>query len=359
MDIRIEKIDADLAKSFSGFILPIVLADEDFSLFSFYGAIYDEKLCGILVCDIKEFEPEILSIGVSTDYQGKGIAKALLDYAIRDIVDAFEPGVLAEIPNYITARVVEKAGMIGKMEHILTDAGFSAVLEGGFYEVDISSLKNNEYVQNPRAIDKINAPGSKMSYLPLKDVPRSMVNAFSNSLIENDIFPGIDAYSLDEDLTIFGIKDNAIQLCILFLKENGGVVQNNFLYQVNDEDISRSSLLFLMSASATEALKKFPDDIKLSFWISDEVTRKLIDRIFPEAVLMEEAKTYEYSFSDVIEANDKRFTDDIEFNPISNDTLICRDCKYCMEGMIIECEKYYQKPDTVFDDGKCAMFEAK
>ncbi len=358
MDFRIEKIDADLATSFTDFILPAIRNDPDFDKYSFYGAISNDVLCGILVMDIREFDPEILSIGVSDNYENYGIAKALLSYALSDIFRYFDITEMEDQPNQVSARVVANAGGLGKMDYLLTNAGFEPVSRGEFCQITIKNLKENKYLQNPKVISKINKPGSKTRFLSLKDTPGNMINVFSNMLVQNDLFPGIETGDLDEDLTVFGIKDDEICLCILFLKENNGVVQNNFLYQMKTEGMGNIELLHLLSKSATCAINKFDDDVALNFWIADDIdiTRKMLDQFFPEAVCTQESVTYELPFSKLKALRDRRFTDDMELHALSNEDTVCAKCKYCMADSVMECEKYLQKPDAIFEGGECELF---
>ena len=357
MNFRIEKIDRDLASSFSEFILPAVLKDEDFDLFTFYGAISGNTLCGILVSDIREFDPEILSFGVSPEYENNGIAKGLLSHALYDLFSYFDRDAVEGIPNQVSARVVEKAGKLGKMDHILSGFGFEPVDKGEFCEISIKDIKTNEYVQHPKILKKLNKPGRKTRYLSLKDMPHAPIHAFSNKLIEQNLFPGIAIEDLDEDLTIFGMRDNEISLCILFLKENQGVVQNNFLYQMKMDGMGAIELLYLMSMSATCAINKFPEDTRLSFWLNTDITRKIMEYMFPEAVCAEEAISYELPFTTLQKRRESKFTDDLAFNLLTSENSICAKCKHCMADKVMECEKYYQKPDSVFEGSECELYE--
>ncbi len=44
--------------------------------------VSDDKIAAILVCDPLEFEPEFLSLVVSPEFEGQGIAGGLLDFGI-------------------------------------------------------------------------------------------------------------------------------------------------------------------------------------------------------------------------------------------------------------------------------------
>ncbi len=352
MNLRIERIDKDLVSSFSDFILPAVLTNPDYDKFSFYGAISENTLCGLLVCDIKEFAPEILSIGVSPKYVNQGVAKALLSYALKDLFYYFDRDSVDEVPNFVAARVLEKASLPGPMDHILTGFGFEPVSKGEFCEITVRDLNNNKYLQNAKIPKSI-------TYLSLKDTPHSMIRAFNDELIKTDQFPGIEIDVLEEDLTVFGIKDDKIIRCILFLKEKQGVIQNIFLYQMPSEGIESAELMHLLSTSAAAAIRKFPNDTRLNFWIDNDTTRKLLDHMFPEAICEQKATFYELPFTTLKALTESRINEDLEFTMLANENILCADCKYCMADEVMECKKFYQKPDAVFEGGECKLYEKK
>ena len=358
MNIRVQKIDTDLARAFSSFILPAVSADPDFEEFTFYAAITGDTLCGILVSDLKEFEPEILSIGVSKDYENNGIAKKLLSYALTDIFSLYDVEELDNVPNQVTARVVAQAGKLDKMDHILKNAGFQMVEKGQFCETSVKAVKGNRYLQNPTVLSKLNKDSNNLRFRSLKDIPHSLIYAFSNKLLAQDEFPGIEIDDLDEDLSVFGIQGREITMCILFLKENGGILQNNFLYKEDAKGMGNTVLLYMASYCANVAIKKFSEDVLLNFWITTDTTRKMIDQIFPDAVCTQEAAFYELPFYELLYRHDSKFTADIEFSEISNENLACKNCRHCMENMVSECAKYAQKPGPVLEGRECEMFEA-
>jgi len=358
MNIRIQQINTDLARAFSGFILPSVSADPEFDAFTFYAAISENTLCGILVGNPREYDPEILSIGVSKDFENTGIAKRLLNYALTDIFSRYNPEEMEEVPNQVSARVVEQAGKLDKLDHILTNAGFEIVEKGQFCETSIKAVKDNKYLQNPKVLSRLNKDSDKLRFRSLKDVPHPLIYAFSNKLLEQEEFPGIAIDDLDEDLSVFGIRGREITMCILFLKENGGILQNNFLYQEDTEGMGNAELLYMASVSANAAIKKFSDDIKLNFWISTNSTRKLISYIFPDAVCTQESASYELPFYELLYRHDSKFMGDLELNEITNENLACANCRHCMENLITECGKYAQKPDPVLEGGDCKLFEA-
>lgn len=45
------------------------------------------------------------------------------------------------------------------------------------------------------------------------------------------------------------------------------------------------------------------------------------------------------------------------FNFIRNSTLICKDCKYKIDGVVRECNVYERKPAVIFSSGACPYYE--
>lgn len=64
-----------------------------------------------------------------------------------------------------------------------------------------------------------------------------------------------------------------------------------------------------------------------------------------------------------ISAIDKKFQKDkLKFDLITNDDLVCKDCRNRFKDEVIpgntsKCTKYKIKPDEVLDGGKCIKYE--
>ncbi len=123
MNIRFEAIGPGDAQINKEFIFPWVVNSKDFEDYFFYAAIADDKLAGILVADPRVYEPEILNIGISKEFEGQGIGTALLEYAIYDMLENYDEEVdkentfIAQVygePEKIKAirRVFEKADLM-------------------------------------------------------------------------------------------------------------------------------------------------------------------------------------------------------------------------------------------------------
>ena len=356
MNIRFEAIGPGDAQINKEFIFPWVVNSKDFEDYFFYAAIADDKLAGILVADPRVYEPEILSIGISKEFEGQGIGTALLEYAIYDMLENYDEEVDKE--NTFIAQVYGEPERIKAVKKVFENNGFNAYEEGMFYETAVSKLKDHPHIQTPSVLKRLCSEEGLEAFRSLKNTDKKLINAFGNYLVENEIFSGINIDELDEDITFFGIKDGEIAACILFAKESGGIVQNCFLFNREESTSSSKNLLYLFSASAKAIQEKFPEDTKLNFYIGNKNTKGLVEKLFPDAKPKEAAIRFELPFANLFTDSDNRFTDDIEFNPIDNESLVCKNCKYCTAS-IISCEKYLQKPDAVLDGEECKLFSSK
>ena len=352
MGIRFEVISGRDALLNPGFILPQVASSREFDTYVCYAAIANERLAGVLVCDPVRFEPEILSIAVSPEFQGRGIATALLEYAIYDIASEADDHD-SEAGYRFVATVSGKAGSIGAIKRVFEKNGFDAENEGAFYELEIADLEGNTYIQNP----KYEGSGNDIVFRSLRETDRKLVRSFGEKLLSRSLVEEFSADELEEDLSVFGIKNGEIVSCLLFAKESEGVIQNYFLYnQGRKGAIGDKDLLRLFNLSAGNAMNKYPSDIRLSFWVGNTTISNMFGRIFPFAKAAEEAVDYELAFSDIVSDPDDRFTDGLHLPMYDNSKMVCADCIHCSSS-VIECAKYLQKPDGVLEGGECSLKE--
>ena len=151
MGVRFEVIGPDAAMANPGFILPWVIESKDFSEYTFFAAIADERLAGILVADKRIYEPEILSIGISPEFQGKGIGSALLEFAEYDILSAYDDDE-ADTDNRITAYAYGEPQTLVPVRRIFEKSGFTASEKGYFVEATLEMLIGNRVVLNSRSV---------------------------------------------------------------------------------------------------------------------------------------------------------------------------------------------------------------
>ena len=153
MEIRMEILDAAIAGGARGFILPGVAESEDFDSFAFYGALADGRLAALLVADPRLFEPEILSIAVSPEYQGMGLATGLLTFAVTEMMQDYEEE--GELENRFLSTVLGSPEPTAAVRRVLEKCGFEAANEGGFYEATVGMLQDNRIVQDSRVIARL------------------------------------------------------------------------------------------------------------------------------------------------------------------------------------------------------------
>ncbi|MCR5654068.1 MAG: GNAT family N-acetyltransferase [Lachnospiraceae bacterium] len=349
-EVRFEIIPADLAASFKDFMLPPAAEHTEFDKLTFFAAIVDDMIVAILVCDAKRVAPEFLSICVSPDFEGQGIATGLLNFAITEVLSRY--GDEVNIPNNFSARVVGPVGSCDKICHILESIGFKQTENSEFYETRVSSLDSNHILQSDAAKERAADP----KYRALKDCTSGLINTFGNQIIEEGLSEGLNLNDLDKDISYFVVENEKVKSGILFYEESEGVIQNAFVYKVNEDILTNMETVVAFSASASAVLEKYPCGKRLSFLAEDEGVARLIKKVFPNAKVTGIAKGYELKFEDVLSSGTERFTDDIAFTHISNENMVCATCRHCMEN-VMECKVYLQKPDRVLDGADCPDFE--
>ena len=123
--------------------------------------------------------------------------------------------------------------------------------------------------------------------------------------------------------------------------------------------MGKADLLYLLSAAAAAIVKKYSDDIRVSFLITNEAAANLLNRLFDSTEESSNHLIYALDFDDAfILQGEERFHGNMELNEITLENMVCISCKHC-EDSIFECAKYYQKPDRVVDGEDCDYFEAK
>ncbi len=357
MNVRFSIIGLNDALANREFIMPWVIDRKDFSEYTFYAAIVDERLAGILVADKKIYEPEILSIGVSPEFQGKGIGSALLEYAEYDILSAYGDEE-AETDNRVIAYAYGEADTIAPVRRIFEKSGFTSIEKGHFVEATLEMLMHNKTILNPKVVKDIKSSEYKGVFRSLKDMDQGLVKEFGNFLMKKEIVPGINIKELEEDISVFGLKEGKIVSCILFGKERDGIIQNLCLYNSTTGLESGSMLLHLLAYCGNKGVSIYPPETKINIWTGNKTVKKIVDEIFPEAPQKQIKMEFELLFSDVFGDASQRFSDDIEFEPVVNDKLMCANCRHCTNS-VISCEKYLQKPSPVLDGAECKLFESK
>ncbi len=360
MEYRICAITSQQALSFRQFMLPSVAASLEYPDYAFYLAISDKTPLGLLVADPKKADPEILSIGVAPEYTRQGIGTALINYAVGDLLSLYDQEELEE-PNRFLASFPVSGEAEGAVSKVLQKAGFELSESGSFYEVTALQLKNCESLNLPAVKEKTKERLDKGNIVSLKEVPGKALKEFSYTLSEmEDQVPGIDPSALEEEVSYFAMDPEGehISSCILFAKEEKGVLSNTFVYQSPRNDLSKSELIYLLAASSETILRKYGNQVTLSFLTVNEISEKLIRKLFPEAKEDGKYMVFELDFDEAFRIlGEERFHSDLAFDQFSLENMACRDCKHCQKDSILECGKYLQKPDGVLNGGECPLFE--
>ncbi len=281
METRFEILTPEQAMQFPNFIFPHVLNDRDSDRYFYYAAIADNRLVGMLVESGTIAEPEILSLGVSPEYTGQGIASGLLNLAINTI-NARIPKEYSFIPNSINVMLSAPAEELDALKRLYQKFGFETERESSYYRIPVSMLKDNPLLQNKTTMEKVVRLHKQRRIFPLKETSLRMVKSFGNLVIHNGILAEFDPDILDEEYTYFASDNTSITAAILFQKKTNGISKNLLLY-TKEEDTSSMTLGYLLTAATTAVLKNCEPEDQLMFWIGLPATSKLIAKIFPDA----------------------------------------------------------------------------
>ena len=348
MNLQFEIISPELAGDMQSFMLPYIL-EGDYKEYNYFAAVDDGKFVGLVVADPTILGPRILSIGISAKYRNQGIGTELLAFAVTNIVMNYDEEELS-LPNSISAWVAGKGDDHEALKRVFEKNTFTPHDAGKAYLTTVSELMATNLLISEEMPSKVKHLKEKGELVSLKNVNHQMLNTFSNYLVQNGLYDTIHQEELDEHLTCFGVKDGNIYSCILFAKKEDNRLRNTFLYQ-NDKIASPNMLRYLLSSSAYEALLNYSVDTELVFWIDNDVTKKLLTRLLPGALVIYTAARYTLTFEDIINARSERFESDY-MKPVENKDLACADCTHCTED-ITKCKVYLQKPSKVLDGEAC------
>lgn len=280
MEIKYATISPNQAREFQDFLLPHIREDEDFERFIFHIAIVDGRMAGMLAESATLAEPEIKSIAVSPVYQGKGVASGLIEYVIKEMRARVRDEDL-DIENSVNVRLAGPTATLGGLRRLFEKAGFNVYHEGSFYTVPLFMLKGNPVLQDKTTIEKTKKMIAERLLLPLSDVSAEMTEAFSNKLMEEESFPGIDSSILDKNLTYFGVKNGKIESCILFTREKDTIF--NLLLYIDHNKAGFDMPVYLLTAASIAALSRYPSKISFMFWIGEKNTSIMMSKILPDA----------------------------------------------------------------------------
>ncbi len=347
----IEVLSAAQARDFTDFMLPSVTDSPDFDEYAFYAYVEDDVFQGILVADPTEYEPEILSIGVSEKYQRNGVATKLLRFAVLKLTEDFDAEY--DAPNHIVARFPSDPETSEIVKNIFIDCRFNLAEEGAFFETTIKGIADSE-ILHENSVKKV-LDEKKLEITSLAAVDKQLVKAFGTELAQTGVFPAVNPEDYDEDVSFFLLDNDRIIGCILFDKQEDDFICNSLVY-LSPEHGARQDLIYILAASARALEKKFPSDFKVIFLAINDVSDKLIAKILPDAKKNESALYFELPFETAKEMTIEERDGNMSTEIVSEENMVCSKCKFC-QNMVLECQKYYQKPDAVLDGGKCEEFE--
>ena len=294
MNISYKRINAAVARDFADFILPVVSEDASFDEYMFYAALDDDHLIGLLVADPRKIGPEILSIGLSPEYQKKDLAPELLSFALEDMVTMYD-GSEGVDPNYFGATIIADHREAAKLCRIFQCCGFKRDQEGVFYQSNVGAINESEILHNKKIAEFLSTPKGQQQYRNLNSTTRQQLKFFGNQLAREKVVQGLDIDDLEKNISFVKMNGDTIEAALLFFNRNGDTLQNCLLYH-NNKSNTAADLLHLFTASANAACAKYSEDVKLSFFAEDDKVKKIILKVFPGAVPAQEMITYMLPF---------------------------------------------------------------
>ncbi|MCR4657313.1 MAG: GNAT family N-acetyltransferase [Lachnospiraceae bacterium] len=342
--MRYELISPESAGALKGFLPQEILDNPGFDRFFYYAAIGDDGgAVGVAAVDPAVSGPELLSIGVSTEFEGKGYGSALLAHICSDLFKRQEE------ERFISASANLPLSSWERIGSFLIKNNFVLYEDSPVYHVRLSDAADSQILKS--------ASGRSPSggFLRLKDVPDNKLRVFSHSVVNKGIFHSITKNGLDQDVSVFYMPEDEIRACALFTEGKGGVLQNTWVY-LDPELTGGMTFALLLAKVAEYAMEKYSQDTVVSFITAEENSRELIRKILPDTEPVSEIRTYTKMLTGIDPLEGGK--DDPRFEEFSERNMCCADCANSY-GKMLECAIYSRKPDAVTDGESCLYFEEK
>ncbi len=337
--MRYELISPESARSLEGFLPGFVLEDPDFSEYLFYAAIGDDGgAVGVAAVDPVTDAPELLSIGISSEYTGKGYGSGLLSAIIKDLFERIGEERLLSATFNLTPSGWEKV-----MPFFINN-GFVIGEDSPVYH-----LKLKDALDSPALKGKTGLKG----IMSLKDVPDRILRLFNNKISTLGYGIRVNKTVQDPDVSVLYVKDERIVSCALFNRVSDELLQNIWVYE-DPEYTGDSTLGALLSEAASNASKKYQPDTVVSFMPVRDESRELFNMILPEM----EPVSYIRTLTKMLTADNAERRSEPVFEEFSEKSMCCADCARSM-GNVLQCEVYLRKPDAVTDGEGCLYFEER
>ena len=338
--MKYELISPESARALEGYIPKYVLENPGFDSLFFYAAVEESGgAVGLAAVDPIVDGPELLSIGISPDYEGKGYGSELLSFISADLFDKNSE------ERFFSASVNLSPSAWEKLDHFLVKNHFAKEEDSPVYHVTLSAAADAQILKA--------AASPLKGILPLKEVPDQKLRIFSHTVVQNGLFHSISRKELDEDVSLFYIPENDVRGCVLFAPGADGFLQNTWIY-IDPEYSGTATLAHLLAEALRVVSEKYPPDTRVSFIMVEENSRALIRKVFPDIEPASEIRLYERLLTGSEDAAGRR--DEPQFEEVSEKNMCCSSCAHCT-GNIFACEIYARKPDAVVDGESCLYFE--
>ena len=273
--MKYRMISPEAARAVKQYIIPGVEESPDFDEYFFYAAIQDNGgLTGLLVIDPAQSGMVVRSIGMSPEFCNKGYGSELLRYAMRDIATKLKEANVSSVE--LRAGFSTKSGKEDQLSAYLYKNGFLMEDECPVYRIPLAKAMSAPILKDATKREKPEGLHS------LKDIPNPAVNAFSNKVLHEGLFPSIRRQGLDPEVSVCFMPGKEILGCALFEETADDTLQNVWVYVSNDASAANKMIFLLMLAECLrQALKKYKPTTQICILAVEDVSKDLLHKVFP------------------------------------------------------------------------------
>lgn len=274
MEVNI--IDNKDAKEFEDFILPGVTERNDWEQMTVFVAHDEGQVKGMLVAKVEKDEVEIASIAVAEDEQRKKVGSELIISSITWIGMMLHPCVEKVSNVYVTFSMALPCEEWDALDAFLKFNGFECADISRSFMVSFADLKESKKLGQIK--DRVRNE-LIMSY---DEIPGTVLRQFSNDLVNTNTYPPIVTGNYDKDLSLFFVKKDMIEACILMRAGDENNIYNEWVY-INPKSNDKLMIMELFAKCIDIAKKIYSDDAKVHFVVINDAGEKLLMNMAPSA----------------------------------------------------------------------------
>lgn len=348
------------ASNLSGFFYPRVLQDNNAERFWFLCISDSRGILGCLALDPLVPHASLKSISISPIAQREGLATQLLRHALDSLAEAGITllSLIAPLP----------IDLWETMEPLLEKVGF--VQEGTetfYYKAPLGTLAKESGFAKMR--NKLN----RTSCTSLSQLTPQQLNQFKQSLVEDNVINPDILDKCDPTLSQVYLVNDSVVACLLLEEETDGGIELVWAFQF-PQTVHPTALACCFIQGFEAAESRFDPDTLV--WVSciNEKSDKLLCHLWPSSQSQLGLRTYhclttpppEEPFSPEFIELEPPHSSNLspeemhEFKPnlVDGSELVCFTCQHRLEGKILSCQKFLEKPNQVIYGEDCVQFSS-